>query len=118
MAGIGGVSCNMVKGEAPAKKERLRVWQVPGIDGYGAHADGLGDSAFVFLGVKYGLRAAIETWSTAIEALQGSVVSIVNDWGTTYTNCLIQHVSVPRITAALWTGVDTRGEIRVEGVVI
>ena len=69
MAGIvGGVGCDIMRGEAPAKKERLRLWQVPGIDGYGAHADGLGDSAFVFVATKYGLRAAVETWSAAIEA--------------------------------------------------
>lgn len=117
MAGIGGVGCDIVRGEAPAKKERLRLWQVPGIDGYGAQAEGLGDSPFSFVGIKYGSRAAVEAWTAAIEALQGTVISVVNDWATTYTNCLIQHVSVPRITAALNTGVAARGEIRVEGVV-
>lgn len=120
MAGIGGVSCDMVKGNARGLKQRVEVWQLPGIDGYGAHKVGQGDAEFSFLGIKYDTAANVQSWVAAIEALQGTVVSIVDDWGVTFTPCLIVSVGRPRRMAAVRPGSSytCRGEIEVLGVVV
>jgi hypothetical protein len=116
MAMVGGITCTFVKGEAPLPKQRLVLWQVPGIDGFGAQTMGLGDSEFQFVCVYYGTPANVGAWARAIQAMQGQVVTVVNDWGTTYARCLLCRMTPPHYTPAAHQG-GARGEIRIEGVV-
>ena len=58
----------------------------------------------------------MRTWKAAIEALQGTVVSIVNDQAVTYTLCLIAQVDGWQNQPALHAGGE-RGELRISGVV-
>ena len=113
---IGGVGCDMLKGDLPALKTRLEVWQVPGLDGYGAIDLGLGDARGEVRAIKHDTPAAVYAWVAAIEALQGTVVNMIMDWGITYTQVLIERVSAPQVTAAIGYG-GARGEIAIQGVI-
>lgn len=119
MAQIGGVLCTFVRGNCPNPKMRIELWRVPGLDGYGAQALGLNDSPFEVTAILYSNKAGVELWKDSIEGLQGSIVSITNDLGSTTQNCLILKISNMRPMAAIAAGgITTRGEIIVEGVVL
>jgi len=118
MANVGGIECTFVKGEVRGLKPRGVVWQVPGLNGYGAQVLGLGDAEFEFRAILYSTLAVVETWFRTIEALQFSTVSIVDDGAITYTNLMITSVGIPQRQVAIDPGAsyDTRGEITVSGV--
>ncbi len=119
MASIGGIFCTFVRGHCPRPKTRLDLWCVPGTSGFGAQALGRNDSAFAVKAVLYSNAAGLEAWKDSIEALQGTVVSIVNDLGKTRSRCLIAAVSPMRSMAARADGgITQRGEMAVEGVVL
>jgi hypothetical protein len=117
MATIGGISCSFVRGQAPAKKARVRVWQIPGLNGYGAQVLGLGDSAAEFVAVQFGTYAEVTTWIALVEALQGTLATVVNDFGQSVPLVLVESVSGPEVTRAIGTGITTRGELLIRGVV-
>lgn len=118
MAGIGGVTCLMVKGEGLDNTQRVEVYQVPGHDGYGALKLGLGDSAWSFRGVLLDSLANVNTWVASLQALKGAVISVVDDFGTTHTNLLVREVSPPQRDAVVHLGtLKVRGEMRLRGVV-
>jgi len=122
MAGIFGVTCTFVKTEEAgcipsALKMRSDIWQVPGISGWGIFQYGYGDSPFAVKAVFYSNDAGVDVWAASIYALQGTIGSIVDDHGDTYTNCYLLRVSnVRKHTAYATGGVTTRGEIMCEGV--
>lgn len=123
MAGVGGIACTFVKGAARGLKDRITLWQSPGRTGYGAHVTARGDAEFHFRAINYHNPGAVEAWARDIEALQGTVVSIVDDWGFTHINCLITRVGPPRMTAAerfnpVPSFNGARGDVTVEGVII
>ena len=118
MAQIGEVQCTFIKGHAPKVKMRVELWRVPGLNGYGAQALGLQDSPFEFTAILYSNAAGVLAWKEALEALQGTIISIVNDLGITYANCLILKLSnLKSIPALAPGGITQRGEITIEGVV-
>jgi hypothetical protein len=117
MASIGSVSCTFVRGHAPAVKQRLELWTVPGINGYGALALGANDSEFEFTAVLYSDDAGLLEWKLSIEAQQGQIISVVNDLGITYANCLVTKISNLRNTPVVAAGgISQRGEIQISGV--
>ena len=115
-ASVGGVSCTFVKGVASDPTERVVIYQVPGIDGVGAQLLGLGDAAFRFQAVLYGTAAALTTWIASMQALKGTLVTIVDDWAISHTNCLIVRLGQPRKRPASDVN-KQRCEILVEGVI-
>lgn len=116
MAQVGSVTCDFVKGSLGGLREQVETWRIPGRDGFGAIKMGQGGSAFVFTCVEYDTEGNINTWRTNMEALQATVVSIVDDRGRTHSNCLVTSVGVPRITRADGPSYNYRGEIVVKGV--
>lgn len=116
MASVGGLACSIVRGNLTAKKIRTNVWEVAGINGYGAQQAGYGDSPFRVTAVLYSTAAGVQTWANLLAAMQGSVVTIINDWGNTFTGCLLVRVSEPQKTPAVGAG-GCRGEVILEGVV-
>lgn len=116
MASVDALSCDLVKGMSGDKKLRTRTWSVPGLNGYGAKVLGRGDSESEFVLVKRGTFAAVMIWVALVEAMQGTLVTVVNDWGQTTTLFLVKKVSVPKLTAELGYG-GARGELRIQGVV-
>lgn len=108
----------MVKnGSGTELKERIEAWATPGMDGVGAQKIGGHDGAFRFLAVLYGTSAEVNTWFAAIEALQGEIGSIVDDWNDTHASCLILHVGERRKKAAVLPGTTLAaiGELEITG---
>lgn len=93
MASVHGVSCTMVKrGAGVTLAQRTEIWATPGMDGVGAQKIGKHDGAFRFTAELYDTSGNVDTWFAAIEALQATIGTIIDDWGTSHTNCLIVHV--------------------------
>jgi len=120
MATVGAVSCDFVHGSIGPKSERLDVYELPGVDGYGAHKLGLGNGDFELVAVGFGSQAVLTAWQTSLKALVGTVVSITTDTGVTTTGCLIKEVGNIEVAAAAWSAgalTDRRGQIQIKGVV-
>lgn len=115
MASIGAVSCTYVRGHVPNGRQRVRTWQIAGLDGYGAKRMGLGDSEFSVEVELKGTSAACDVFYAALEALQSAIVTIINDWGDTFTQCLIRRIGPPEKKAEIRYG-GARIRCRVEGV--
>ncbi len=120
MASIGSISCTFVRGAIPAWKERSEKWQVAGLDGYGVALLGAGDSEFSLQAVFYSNNSGVNLWATSLQALQGSIVTIINDHGDTNIRCFLDKVGTPTKTAAYMpgTGVTLRGEIPIEATIV
>ena len=102
MASVGGVTCQIVRPNAPPlKKQRVVTWMVAGLTGIGAHKLGLNDSEWEFELVKFGTSAQCNTWAAAIGALQATIVTIIDDHADTYTGMLIEKVSNPQKSVAV-----------------
>jgi len=114
MASFGGQSCTFIRGDANNPKARVDTWQIRGIAGYGAELLANGDAPGSFVLVLHDSAANVATWFGVIEAKQGSVVVVVNDWGTTYSNFLVTKVDRPTRTAKYG---GCRGELIVHGVI-
>lgn len=117
MASVHGVSCDMVKGAGASLAERAEIWNTPGMDGVGAHQVGRHDGAFQFEAVLYGTSAAVDSWFESIEAQQAKIGTIVDDWGTNHSACLIVHVGQRIKQAATLPGsaLEAIGRIVVTG---
>lgn len=96
MASIGDIPCTFVRPlDYQSLAPRIEVWVVPGVAGVGSRDLGRNDSAFAFEAVAYGTPEAMLAWFDSLRALQGSVVSIVDDYGTVYATCLVVRVVPP-----------------------
>jgi hypothetical protein len=119
MAAIGNITCTFVKGHCPTPKMRLELWHVPGLDSYGVAAMGRNDAEFEVLAVLFSNTIGVMTWKGELESLQGQIVTITNDLGIPFANCLIAKLgplkSVPVLTLG---GITQRGEMTVAGVVL
>lgn len=115
MASIGGVTTDIVRGTLPILRETSEVWRQPGVDGYGVHLLGLGQTRWRVTAVRYGSVPVVVSWFTAIELLVGSTVTIVTDWGATDNGCFIQRATQPTRRVARHAG-GCRGEITLSGV--
>lgn len=104
MASIGGVSCLYVRGHIPSYTERVKRWEVAGLNGYGAKRQGLRGAEFTVEAEWKGTSTECDVFLLALEALVGQVVTITNDWGDTFLYCLIESLGDPRKTAEVRYG--------------
>jgi len=118
MASIGGVSCTFVRGNVPAIREEGEVFRRAGIDGFGIHLTGKGDGVAPLVAVYYGTDALVDAWAASLYALQGSLVTVVNDHGDSVANVFLRRVGNLRKTAAVvpGTATTTRGQIDIEAI--
>ena len=94
MATIGGESCSFVKMITyQGRVTRARTWERRGINGTGAMTEGEGKGLFAFRGVLFDSDSNVETWRGTIEAMQGTIISIVDDNANTYSNCFVKAVA-------------------------
>ena len=121
MATVAGIACQFVKPNAPtAKKQRVATWIRAGLTGVGAHKLGANESEWSFRLVKYGTDAQCDAWAISIDALQSTIVEIIDDHPDTYTGMLITGITNKQKTPALHalslglTGV--RCEMTISGV--
>jgi hypothetical protein len=125
MATIGTLFCSRVMGEIRPMAQRMTVWQIPGQNGYGVHLHGLGHGENQFTAVAYGSDVLtggvihLPTWLTSLRALQGTVVTIVNDQGVSIANQLIREVGIPKSQTA-WDliGITRRLEVPVQTLTV
>lgn len=121
MASCGGTSCDILRGTAPVQRERVDIWESPGFDGYGAQVTGAGDAQCRFTAIKFGSAAAVNTWVATLQAMQGALVTVINDRGDSYSTILLVKVGNadirPVIGAAGAASATTRGQIELLGVV-
>jgi hypothetical protein len=95
MSDIGGVSVDILRGIPQLQKSRVELWQVAGLDGYGAQVLGLGDAEFLATGILYVAdQPSADVFFDAINALQGTVVSLTDDFAVSYSGILVVHVQV------------------------
>ena len=117
MASIGPVSCLYVRRVIPASKLRTRTWVVPGISGYGSKVLGYGDSEWTIEAEYWSNNAGVDVWLLQVQALQGSIVTIIDDHSDTYLNCLIKEISQPQKSPAIVGGVvGVMGKLTLQGV--
>jgi len=118
MASVGGISCTFVHadgGSIPPLRERSEKWHTTGIDGYGIQLLGKGDAEFAVRAVLVSNAAGIALWAASLQAIQGTLVSIIDDYGVTHTNCYLEKVGNVAKTPAKHDALTTRGEIKIVG---
>ena len=101
--------------------QRGEVWHVPGVDGVGSMQLGVDGGPFTFECILFGTAAAVHVWHGSLGLLaMGDIISIVDDWGTTYTRALLQDVGPIIKTARVNNdGLgDCRGATYVAGVFV
>lgn len=114
MATIGAVTCDIVDALVETLRPRTELWDLPGFDGFGAQLLGRGGAAVRIRAVEYDSANNVEGWLNNVEQLQGTIVSITDGFGVTYTDCLLTFVRRRNKMAVLPQG--ARGEIEAIGV--
>ncbi|NLE62137.1 MAG: hypothetical protein GX616_27585 [Planctomycetes bacterium] len=116
MASIGGVTCTFLRGVVPALKEEAIVSRRPGMNGYEILLTGAGDSQGQLQATLRSSDAGCDTWIASIQALQGDIVTVVNDHGDTTTGVYVQRVSQPQKRASCVPGttVTTRADLTIQ----
>lgn len=113
MSSVGGIAVNLIHGRPPSFKTRVETWEQPGITGYGALLLGQGDAEFDLTTITFCVdNAAAGTHITALINLKGTAITVVDDFGDTYGNCLVHGMDEPVKKPAIWGG--HTGGIRVE----
>ena len=119
---VGGIAAQLVKPNAPTgNKQRIVTWIVPGLTGIGAHKLGENEADWEFILIFFGTDAACDAWAISIEALQSTIITIIDDHGDTYTDMLVVSMANPRKIAAFHAAgngvLDRRCEITIAGKV-
>ncbi|MCL2647730.1 MAG: hypothetical protein FWD61_12090 [Phycisphaerales bacterium] len=116
MSSIGTISFDIMRGLPALLKSRVDTWEVPGVDGYGAQLLGKGDAEFdlvtiSYLGVGNSPNNEAQFHILNCAAMQGTIQTIVDDWGDSYANILIHHYEAIK-QPCIKDGVQ---QVRVEG---
>lgn len=97
---VGTLAVDIVRGRPVELKDRVEVWEREGYDGIGARLNADGHGEFALKTVKYihGGNAATnkanaETHIADAAALQGTVVTVEDNWGAQYQNCLVRRLA-------------------------
>jgi len=105
MASLGAVTVTILRGTPIPTKQRVEAWQVPGINGYGLMTLGLGDAAFDLIAVFYCLsNGAAETVKASVAALQGTVITVIDNFGVGFGNVGVIEVGVPVKEPMIYAG--------------
>ena len=116
---IGGQSCDIIRAaDGPqGLKERVSVWEKPGVAGASAQRLGTAAGRFSYRAIKFESLANCITWAEAIEALVGTVVTIEDGLETWTSRCLVLTASVVSRAKVVTTAPakDHRFEMLVEG---
>ncbi|MBE3069584.1 MAG: hypothetical protein IMZ66_05040 [Planctomycetes bacterium] len=93
---IGGVTCNYLHGSVGALGTLLELYRPVGRNGVGAQDLGKGPGEWAFEAVLYGSVSTTDTWVASLKALQGTVVTAVDDLAVTRANLLVVSVGPPQ----------------------
>lgn len=124
-ASLGDIDVDLLHVHAPLLKDRVDVWEVAGVDGYGAQTLGKGEADFSFVTVDYaygnGSFAANNTAADGIisayaDLVGGEALTLTDSFGTVTDNVLIRKCDdrwSPEVKKAVIFAGDA-GAIRVE----
>jgi hypothetical protein len=108
MVAIGGITVDLMNGFPATMQQRVDMWQTPGIDGYGAQKIGRGNGEYALSTITYKTSDAdANSHIAACAALAGTVVSITDEWGDTYSSSSIVLKVVSNKSYVLKEGVAT-----------
>lgn len=117
MATIGAETVEILRGNINPQSQRVEVWSIAGRTGIGAQLMGENQSSFRYLAILFDLDVALESRLVALAALQGTVVTITDDFGKARANCLVVLVGVPRRKLVIRDGIEeVRAELEIKGV--
>jgi len=100
MPSIGGITCDRISGRVSPLKTTAEVRRRPGLDGYAIQQTGQGEAPVELVAHRYDTAAAVQTWLDSLAELQGTIVTLVDDWGDTYENVFVSLVD-PRPKAPI-----------------
>lgn len=126
MASIDGETCFSVRGHPPDPMIGIKTWQIPPRPGMGWVALGERPAPFALVTVFIGTNDEVAAWIVHIEGItdpagNGPAITIVNNFGDSFEQCLVVRVGSPNRKAvkflndegALTAG--SRCEMRIEG---
>jgi len=118
--GGSAITCDILDGAVRALAPRVDVWHVNGVDGYGVHTFGLGDSAWRLRAVRWQSASGSPNfwdWWSEIQACRGLLCSVTDSHGQTYTDLLVRDVRLVSSRLVVRAGEEVyRGEVHLEGV--
>lgn len=93
MAAIGGITVDFLKGGPPETPRAIvELLERSGADGTGARLGPVRSQPVELFATVFSANlTAAKAAEEAIGALQGTVVTIVDEWGTSITDCLVQR---------------------------
>lgn len=95
MSSIGAIATDIMRGVPSLIRPRVETWEVPGLDGYGAQTLGSGDAEFELETITYFAdNGDADTHIVDCVDSQGTIVTIVDDYGISFEGMLIVHVDV------------------------
>ena len=115
MAFVGGVSVSLLHGHAPRMSEVVETWRQPGVDGIGAHLQGLGGGDFEYRAVFFGSPSFVDGKFQSLEDLKGTIITVIDDFGVTHEDLLVKDTG-PRIKKAILGNGGCRGEMQIMGM--
>jgi hypothetical protein len=126
MAGsIGSVVCSRVIGHARPQATRVQTWQIPGVNGYGVHLLGDGNSESQFAAIAYGRDTVVSgvihlpTWYASLRDTQGTIITITNEQGIAFADQLVLEVGDPqRQTANDLNNITARFQVNIRTVTV
>ncbi len=114
---VGAVAIDFLRGNIAPQTQRVEAWFIPGRTGMGAQLMGSNQNRFAYRAVLYGTPAAVETRLVSLAAVQGTVVTITDDFGKARTNCLVMQVGIPQRKKIILNGADgMRAQVGVAGI--
>ena len=91
---IDTIDVHLFYGTVASLKQTVDVYRVFGQSGYGVFKGGTGDGEFQLRTVYYAADSVDSSnHIAACEALQGQIVTIFDQFGQSFTDCLIQRVN-------------------------
>lgn len=114
MAAVGGISCTFVHGSKKVPHERVRAFSGAGYDGYGLHKMGTKNADFAFEAVLIDTPGNVATWADSVYALAGTIIAVVDDYGTTHTQ--MAPIDFGPLARRPWGLTLQRGSILIRGV--
>lgn len=119
MATVGAVTFTFLYGRIPAAQDAVELYDRPGLDGHGARKLGKRSPPATLRGVTF--ETSINNAGAqlvAAQALAGTIVTVVDDFGVSTSNVLIEDVrqaSDPRKTVLEAGSTKYRVEIELVG---
>lgn len=108
---VGGQTCSLVLRPLAGSTNRVETWTIPGLNGVGAAVVGAGGAPFTLTCVLFGTAANVLAWLAAVEALVGSLVTVVKD-GASYPSVLVTACGPREYKGIIYQGsAGLRGQI-------